>query len=124
MNKSDFQYNKKHNEYTAIINGFEIIIQENDYANEVVVLAQNILSSYAKKITDIAQFMSSNGGFISFYGNLSAEEIVQKLNQPKIEIQKTGGILNYLHHELDTMHIIDVHFSGVFEKFHELSIDG
>jgi hypothetical protein len=68
--------------------------------------------------------MSSNGGFISFYGYLTAEEILQKLNQPKIEIQKFGGILNYLHHELDTIHIIEVHFSGVFEKFHELSIDG
>lgn len=68
--------------------------------------------------------MSSNGGFISFYGNLTAEKIVQKLNQPKIEVQKSGGILNYLHHELDTIHIIDVYFSGVFEKLHELSIDG
>lgn len=40
--------------------------------------------------------MSLNRGFISFYGDLSAEQIVKKLNQPKIEIQKSGGILTYL----------------------------
>lgn len=49
MDKSDFQYNKNNNEYTAIINGFEIVVHENDYPDEVFVFAKKILSSYAKK---------------------------------------------------------------------------
>jgi hypothetical protein len=49
MDKSDFQYNKNNNEYTAVINGFEIVVHKNDYADEVVVLAQKILNSYVKK---------------------------------------------------------------------------
>jgi len=41
-----------------------------------------------------------------------------------IAIEFHGGIISYCNHEFDIIHIIDIEFGGVLEKFFEVCIDG
>ena len=50
------------------------------------------------------------------------EIIKQSLGKPQIDIQR--NIITYLDHTLDQMHIIDVEFDGIFDRFYYTTIDG
>lgn len=99
-------------------------IYKDDLSDEVIFLAQKILDAYPANIDKIAGYLVSDEGFICFYDGVTKDEVAEKLNTPQIRVDNVGGILTYLNHQLDDEHIIDVDFSGVFETFNEVLIDG
>ena len=90
----------------------------------MIAFEEKIRKSYPQKLSEIAEFLSQDEGIRIFYNSPSKEEIIAKLNEPSFFIFDGGGVLSYCNHELDYVHVIDVEFSGVLEKFLYVSIDG
>ena len=124
MNKNDFIYEATHQYFVANINGIEICINDKQITDNILSLAEKILSGYHRKIAVISEYLSKDKCFVFAYGNITKEEISQKLHEPNITIDKDGGLLTYCNHEFDDVHIIDIEFSGVLEEFYNVSIDG
>lgn len=124
MNKNDFIYKAEHKEFVKIINGIEICINDEQMTDEVLSLTERVLSEYPKKIFVIADYLSKNERFMTFYGDISKEGIVKKLHEPNMCIDNYGGLLSYCNHEFDAVHIIDLEFAGALEKFYDVSING
>ena len=124
MDKNDFSYKRESKLFYTTINGMEIIVSKDQMTDEVLLLAEKILSEYPRKIILISDYLSKDDGFAIFYGNISKEEIAKKLCNPTISIDENGGMLSYCNHELDQNHIIDLDFGGALEKFFYVNIDG
>lgn len=56
------------------------------------------------------------------FGINNVEIIKNSLGNVLIDLDNNK--LSYLEQTLDDMHIIDVEFDGIFEKFYDVSIDG
>jgi len=91
-----------------------------------MIFEENVLQAYPKKINDIAEYLSQDEGIRSIYNDPSKEEIIAKLNEPSLYLLpgNNGGVLTYCNHEFDNIHVIDIEFDGVLERFCEVSIDG
>ena len=124
MNKNDFIYKAEYKDFVKIINGIEICIDDKQMTDEVLSLAERVLSEYPQKIILIADYLSKDESFVIFYGNISKEEIVKKLHEPNMRIDNYGGMLSYCNHEFDEVHIIDLEFTGALEEIYSVSIDG
>ena len=85
---------------------------------------EKVLHKYPQKINEIAEYLSQDEGFKIFFNNPAKEDIVAKLNEPSLRTFDDGGVLSYYNHEFDGVHIIDIEFSGILDKFCEVSIDG
>jgi hypothetical protein len=87
---------------------------------------EKVLQAYPEKIDEITEYLSQDEGIKIFFNSPSKEEIAAKLNEPSIRVfpEYNYGIISYLNHELDNIHIIDIEFDGVLERFTEVSIDG
>ena len=85
---------------------------------------EKVLQAYSQKVSEIAEYLSQDEGIRSFFNSPTKEEIVAKLNELSLRAFDDGGVISYCNHEFDNVHIIDVEFSGVLEKYHEVGING
>lgn len=69
---------------------------------------------------DIIQYMLSD--IEEMFGISDVEIIKNSLGNALIDLDNNR--LSYLEQTLDDVHIIDVEFDGIFEKFYDVSIDG
>ena len=86
--------------------------------------AEKIWQVYPEKLSEIAQYLSQDESMRTFYNSPSKEEIIEKLKEPSLKVFDDCGILTYCNHGFDDVHVIDLEFDGVLEKFLEVSIDG
>lgn len=90
----------------------------------MISLEEKILQAYPQKINEIAEYLSQDEGICIFFNNPSREEIFAKLNAPSLRVFDDGGVLTYCNHEFDDVHVIDLEFGGVLERFLEVCVDG
>ena len=83
-----------------------------------------IWQAYPQKASEIARYLAQDEGVKVFFNSPSKEEIVAKLNEPSLKVFCGGGVLTYCNHEFDDIHIIDLEFEGLLDKFASVSIDG
>lgn len=85
---------------------------------------EKIWQVYPEKIAEIAEYLVLDESMRLFFNNLSKEEIIAKLNEQSLRTFGDNGILTYYNHSLDDIHIIDLEFDDILEKFLGVSIDG
>ena len=117
-NKSIFNFDEKNKQYKAIINNITFVCKE--IKPEYEQYAKDLANNYDKKILDIIQYMLSD--IEEMFGINDVEIIKNSLGNALIDLDSNR--LSYLEQTLDDMHIIDVEFDGIFEKFYYVSIDG
>ena len=116
--KPMFVYDDRDEIYKAEINGIDFVCEE--YIKEFDVYATKLANAYERKLSDIIAFMLPE---ISSFFEISDPEIIRsKLGKPLIDVNRC--VITYLEHSLDYMHIIDVEFDGIFDKFYYTTIDG
>ena len=118
QNKSIFTFDEKNKQYKAIINNITFVCKE--IKAEYEQYAKDLANNYDKKILDIIQYMLSD--IEEMFGINDVEIIKNSLGKSLIDLDNNR--LSYLEQTLDDMHIIDVEFDGIFEKFYDISIDG
>lgn len=117
-NKSIFTFDEKNKQYKAIINNITFVCKE--IKPEYEQYAKDLANNYDKKILDIIQYMLFD--IEEMFGINNVEIIKNSLGNVLIDLDNNR--LSYLEQTLDDMHIIDVEFDGIFEKFYDVSIDG
>lgn len=117
-NKSIFTFDEKDKQHKAIINNIAFVC--NEIKPEYEQYAKDLANNYDKKILDIIQYMLSD--IEEMFGINDVENIKNSLGNALIDLDNNR--LSYLEQTLDDMHIIDVEFDGIFEKFYYVSIDG
>lgn len=124
MTRDDFEYDDVMECYNITVTGIELEIDETAMCDDIVVMAEKIISDYRSKINDIAKFCISDESFCDIYPYENEVSIRKKLGKPFIRMYSENNVLSYCEHRLDDVHIIDIEFEGVFEKFLSISIDG
>ena len=117
-NKPIFSFDEKNKQYKAIINNITFVCKE--IKPEYEQYAKDLANNYDKKILDIIQYMLFD--IEKMFGINNVEIIKNSLGNALIDLDNNR--LSYLEQTLDDMHIIDVEFDGIFEKFYDVSIDG
>ena len=117
-NKPIFSFDEKNKQYKAIINNITFVCK--DVKPEYEQYAKDLANNYDKKILDIIQYMLFD--IEKMFGINNVEIIKNSLGNALIDLDNNR--LSYLEQTLDDMHIIDVEFDGIFEKFYDVSIDG
>ncbi len=117
-NKLVFNFDEKNKQYKAIINNITFVCKE--IKPQCEQYAKDLANNYDKKILDIIKYMLSD--IEEMFGINDVEIIRNSLGNPLIDLDNNR--LSYLEQTLDDMHIIDVEFDGIFEKFYDVSIDG
>lgn len=116
--ESPFKYDEINNYYKAEINGIEFICDSihSDYEQRVGELAQ----AYEKRLPDIVEYIMPD--IKEVYGISDPIAIMRSLGKPSIDLSR--GTLSYLEHTMDSLHIIEMEFDGVFASFYNACIDG
>lgn len=106
-------------EYEARLGGITFVCDEADSASEE--RASAIANRYKEKLSEIAEFMISEG-ISEYFGDISESNIIKSLGFPIISLDR--NTITYPDNGFDDMLIIEFHFNGVLESFYELDIDG
>ena len=117
-NKSIFTFDEKDKQHKAVINNITFVC--NEIKPEYEQYAKDLANNYDKKILDIIKYMLSD--IEEMFGINDVENIKNSLGNALIDLDNNR--LSYLEQTLDDMHIIDMEFDGIFEKFYYVSIDG
>lgn len=117
-NKSIFTFDEKDKQHKAVLNNITFVCDE--IKPEYEQYAKDLANNYDKKILDIIKYMLSD--IEEMFGINDVENIKNSLGNALIDLDNNR--LSYLEQTLDDMHIIDVEFDGIFEKFYYVSIDG
>lgn len=117
-NKSIFTFDEKDKQHKAALNNITFVCDE--IKPEYEQYAKDLANNYDKKILDIIKYMLSD--IEEMFGINDVENIKNSLGNALIDLDNNR--LSYLEQTLDDMHIIDVEFDGIFEKFYYVSIDG
>lgn len=109
--------------FREVVEDIKLNISE-EANDKAITFATEVLRIYPQKLNDIAVYLSQDDVMKTFFGQTSTEEIIAGLNKPILTIIDSGGVLSYCNHTFDSIHIIDLEFGGVLEKFYYVSIDG
>ena len=116
--KSIFSFDEKNKQYRAIINNITFVCKE--IKTEYEQYAKDLANNYDKQLLNIIQYMLSD--IKEMFGINDVDVIKKSLGNAIIDLDNNR--LSYPKQTLDDVHIIDVEFDGVFEKFYYVSIDG
>ena len=116
--KSIFSFDEKNKQYKAIINNITFVCKE--IKTEYEQYAKDLANNYDKQLLNIIQYMLSD--IKEMFGINDVDVIKKSLGIAIIDLDNNR--LSYPKQTLDDVHIIDVEFDGVFEKFYYVSIDG
>lgn len=117
-NKSIFTFDEKDKQHKAVINNITFVC--NEMKPEYEKYAKDLANNYDKKILDIIKYMLPD--IEEIFKINDVENIKNSLGNALIDLDNNR--LSYLEQTLDDIHIIDVEFDGIFEKFYYVSIDG
>ena len=100
------------------INGIEFVCDSihSDYEKHAVELAQ----AYEKRLPDIVDYLMPD--IKEMFGITNPDVIANSLGKPSIDLDR--GTLTYLEHTMDSLHIIEMEFDGIFTAFYNSCIDG
>ena len=59
---------------------------------------------------------------VLMFGITNPDVIANSLGKPSIDLDR--GTLTYLEHTMDSLHIIEMEFDGIFTAFYNSCIDG
>lgn len=113
-----FEFDEKQKGYIAEIDSMRFYCEE--LKPEYEILAKELADSYEEKLPEIIEFMLPE--IQEIFGDVSEEELMEAIGIPQIDLDRE--IISYLEQTLDDIHIIDVEFSGIFDEFFEVKIDG
>ncbi len=117
-----FVYDKENQCYSMIINNIQFSCETLDCVFEDT--AAKLARVYESRLSLIAQYIVSNAVFQEVYGTLTTKEclkLLETMTIPWIFLKDTGcHTIAYC----DTDYVIEFVFSGNFEHFRDLSIDG
>ena len=113
-----FYYDDEQNGFIAEINSVRFFCEE--VKDEYGELAQELADSYEDKLPDIIDYVLPEA--TAMFGSVSKAELEQALGIPQIDLDRE--VISYLEQKMDDMHIIEVEFSGLFDEFYEVVIDG
>ena len=114
-----FVYNEEKELFECEINGIEFVCEEEFVGCEHY--ATKLADAYWSKIDKIAEFMIAEEIEL-YFGKLTSEKIIKSLGNPQIDVGRS--VIRYLEHTLDSIHIIEIEFMGVFEEMLYMIIDG
>jgi hypothetical protein len=123
MEKSDFKYDEKFKQYSLEVGEMQVEIDSYYMTDKALRLAEEVLKLYPAKLPEISEYLADAAVFTTFYGDIPASELAEKLHAPIIRIKELGGVLSYSSHELDEEHIIELEFNGVLKSFESICID-
>lgn len=113
-----FTYDGELKVYTETING--IIFECRKLSPGYEQLAQDLVENYEKRLNAIVDFIQPD--IVAFFEVSDKNVIKDSLGTPCIDLDIM--MITYTEHTLDHVHIIDVEFSGIFERFYSVSVDG
>ena len=116
--KPIFNFDENSKQYKAVIDNITFICRE--IKPEYEQYAKALTNHYDEKLSDIIQSMLSD---INEMFGINDVELIKKLLGNAL-IDLVNNRLSYLAQTFDDMHIIDVAFDGIFDKFYDVSIDG
>ena len=113
-----FVYDENNDYYKMDINGIEFVCDSihYDYEKHAVELAQ----AYEKRLPDIVDYLMPD--IKEMFGITNPDVIANSLGKPSIDLDR--GTLTYLEHTMDSLHIIEMEFDGIFTAFYNSCIDG
>ena len=117
-----FLYDDKYKTNIRIIDGivFSCDRYKSDYDSE----AESLAKLYADKLDDIVSLMQPD--IKRFYEHntyeITAELLKESLGEPLIDL--SSKTITYCNQTLDKEHIFSLEFSGAFDSFDNLCIDG
>ena len=113
-----FVYDENNDYYKMEINGIEFVCDSihSDYEKHAVELAQ----AYEKRLPDIVDYLMPD--IKEMFGITNPDVIANSLGKPSIDLDR--GTLTYLEHTMDSLHIIEMEFDGIFTAFYNSCIDG
>lgn len=114
-----FKYNEGDQVFAQEINGIFFVCDELFY--DCQKYAESLAKIYDEKTDDIALYMLDND-IEAYFGKQSIQTVKESLGKPMIDIGRCT--LSYLEHTFDSVHIIEIEFDGLFEKFLCITIDG
>lgn len=114
-----FVYNKEKELFECEISGIEFVCEEEFAGCEEYAI--NLADAYLDKIDKIVDFMISEE-IETYFGEMTPDKLISALGKPQIDVGRS--LITYLEHTLDSIHIIEIEFSGVFEKMLYMTIDG
>ncbi|WP_443596784.1 hypothetical protein [Agathobacter sp.] len=100
------------------INGIEFVCDSihSNYEKRVKELAEQ----YEKKLSLIVEYICPD--IREMFGISDPEVIRNSLGKPLVDLGR--GTLTYLEHTMDSLHIIEMEFDGIFTAFYNSCIDG
>ena len=113
-----FVYDENNDYYKMGINGIEFVCDSihSDYEKRVKELAEQ----YEKKLPLIVEYICPD--IREMFGISDPEVIRNSLGKPLVDLGR--GTLTYLEHTMDSLHIIEMEFDGIFTAFYNSCIDG
>ena len=113
-----FVYDENNDYYKMEINGIEFVCDSihSDYEKRVKELAEQ----YEKKLPLIVEYICPD--IREMFGISDPEVIRNSLGKPLVDLGR--GTLTYLEHTMDSLHIIEMEFDGIFTAFYNSCIDG
>lgn len=117
-NKSLFVFDENNDVYSAEIKGITFTCET--LLDNYDIYAYDLANAYETKLGAIIAFILPD---IKAMFDIDDVDIIKNsLGKALIDLDR--GVLSYLEHTFDNIHIIDIEFDGVFEKFYYSSIDG
>ena len=141
MNIDEFNYHEAYRIYETKVDGIEIFIPESEFSDVTIALTKEVVRTYPQKIAEIVAYIDS----VSEMDDDLKQLFTDLLHKPRIQMNKTGGILYYSGNALDwnnlnnmgtsldwialvgdeyllcmllgTETVISFNFEGVLEKF-------
>lgn len=117
-NKSLFVFDESNDIYSAEIHDIRFICE--NLLEHYDKYADDLANAYESKLSAIIEFILPD---IKKMYNVDDADIIRK-SLGKAQIDLDRGILSYLEHSFDNIHIIDIEFDGVFDELLYSSIDG
>ena len=113
-----FQYNEDEELYLAVVDGVELVSEEEPELSEGEV--REIARAYQENLPRILDFMLP--ALEGFYGKLDKAGLPKALGRPRIDLDTSE--VAYCEHTLDETHVIGFEFYDDFETLENLTIDG
>lgn len=113
-----FVRSEEYGAFVAEINGVRLLCENPDDFDPDYV--QEFVEAYGKQLPELVEFMAED--ICDFFGEIETDALLGLLGVPTVDLDR--DIVTYLDHVLDDVHIIEVEFSGAFEEFYEVIIDG
>lgn len=108
-----------------IMETFSVTINYRIFSEALLEQTKALIKTYPTALDAIVQYLIDEGSLFACFGEHSKEDVTKKLCEPSFRILGEGwGVISYLNHTFDDVHIIDVEFGTQLDQIQLVSIDG